>query len=124
VTVPNANLRTNPPDLLTSDTQPLPGAYTYASHGTVDGPGKMDGTVSFDGIAAEDRLLITAVFHLPKGDITGTGISTDDPSDTEHYAITGGTGKYRHARGDATLTGEQDSDDPNGAETFTLTFRF
>jgi hypothetical protein len=123
VTVPNANVVTNPPGLFTSPTPPPPGAYTFAGFGSFTGAG--GGRLVFNGIVATDHeTLISAVFQFRGGSISVFGVSTDTTSDTEYYSITGGTRKYRGIRGDAKLYNETSSDDPTGADKFSLKFDY
>src|SRR3954468_7930805 len=121
VTIPTASILTNPPGLFASPTPPPPGAYTIAGSGTANGPGRLDGKISFSLTAfSENEQLLTAVLRLPTGTMVVTGVATDAP-DVEHFALTGGTGRYAGVRGEATLTDEKNSD---VAETFTLTFKY
>jgi hypothetical protein len=56
----------------------------------------------------------TATFALPGGRLTTQFLNAPPP--VKHFAVTGGTGAYRKARGDAVLV-------ENGDGTGRLTFR-
>ncbi len=70
--------------------------------------------------AGGSGLLCDAGFTLPGGMIMTQalfGVTTDWVAPTRKLAITGGTGKYRHARGELIV-----SSLPSGDETFTFVF--
>ena len=52
------------------------------------------------------QLQCTGVYRLPGGTLTGTAMAPASPTSTApvHIAITGGTGRYEGASGQATLT--------------------
>jgi hypothetical protein len=75
-------------------------------------------TVRIDGAAAVAEC--TETFRLPDGQIVAQGLVTFDPAGGDvapTWAITGGTGAYRMARGDVS------SVESNGGESSTLEFR-
>ncbi|WP_369373905.1 hypothetical protein [Streptomyces sp. cg36] len=68
--------------------------------------GRKLGTSSFQGISTDARPrtaeLLTFVYELADGKITTSGtarLSATGPVFDEQFAITGGTGKYKNARG-------------------------
>jgi hypothetical protein len=114
VTILNADVTTNP--ATTSGTPPAGELLMIGGSGTFTGAG--DGHVYFTiASVSKDTGLLDAVLAFKDGTITVQGLSTAATGDTEHYAITGGTGKYRGARGEVTLSGEKLTSD---GETFDL----
>lgn len=78
--------------------------------------------VGHDGIAcvvtdpaAGPEAACTGTFVLPGGQLTTQFLNSPPP--VKHFAITGGTGRYRTARGDAVLV---ENGDGTGSVTFTL----
>jgi hypothetical protein len=77
------------------------------------------GACTITGIELADadpiKVSCVASYELPEGQITTQGLTTNNP--VKRLAITGGTGRYTGAAGEATLT-------ENGDGTGTVVFRF
>jgi hypothetical protein len=58
------------------------------------------------GIVLSGKLQCTGVYRLPGGTLTGTALLSQSETSTApvHVAITGGTGRYDHASGQAVST--------------------
>jgi hypothetical protein len=118
VTIPTANVFTNPP---ASAGQPasdvlfvVGGSGTFAGHGT----GQVYFTLA--GVTQEVAVL-HAVLAFSNGTLNLEGLTTQTVNDPERYAITGGTEKFRGARGEIIQSNETQTD---AVDAFDLTVRF
>jgi hypothetical protein len=60
---------------------------------------------------ADGQILCDAIYALPGGEITAEVLVAAQPPQTFSAAITGGTGAYRNARGQATIVALNETDD-------------
>jgi hypothetical protein len=118
VTIPASSQLTNP--ALTGAEPPAGVLLIVGGTGTFTGHG--DGQVHYQvTVTNEAGGIVNAVLQFKNGTITLNGITTEETGDPESYAITGGTGKYRGARGEITQSNDTSTDTQ---ETFDLTFDF
>src|SRR4051812_1113951 len=93
IVIPSAAILTNP-----APTGPPAAGTLFLIGGTGTFTGDRTGKVYFTlAFVDAHTSLLNAVLAFKNGTITAQGLTTDDTTDSEHYAITGGTGRYRSA---------------------------